>query len=93
MDRNCNCFKQPDFQIKTQREDDEVDTLINTQIYIFGLVLSWQGGVTQVGPESHYAVSSEVAILPVPYSPTYKFTLYTSYSPIFKCTPTLLSYL
>ena len=89
MDRNCNCFKQPDFQTKTQREDDEGCTLINIQIHFLGLVLSWQGGVTQVGPESHYAVSSEVAILPLLYSPTYEFTLYTFSILLLKNTPAL----
>ena len=67
-------------------------------------VLSWQGGVTQVGLESHYAVSSEVAILPLLYSPTYKFTLYTFsilllinvhllYSPSYKYTCSIYTHL
>ena len=64
-------------------------------------VLSWQGGVTQVGPESHYAVSSEVAILPLLYSPTYKFTLYTFslllfiniHSPTYKYTCSIYTHL
>ena len=93
--KNCNCFKQPDLQIKTQREDDEGCTLINIQIYILCLVLA-SGGVTQVGRESHYAVSSEVAILSLLYSPTYKFTLYT-FSILLLInlhwTPSLFSYL
>ena len=37
MYQNCNCFKQPDFQMKTQRENDEGSMLINIQVYILSL--------------------------------------------------------
>ena len=86
MYRNCNCFKQPDFQKKTQRENDEGSTLINIQIYILSLgkagLLRWVRNLimpsVQKSPFCRFSILLLINLhSTLYYSPTYKFTLYT----------------